>query len=73
MEDVVARDPRIEAILTRPDDYFRRARTRAWLEAGRDILDELDRRESQRRDGARPHRARPESQGAAVDDQAQRR
>ena len=54
MEDVVARDPRIEAILTHPDEYFRRARTRAWAEAGRDILAEMERRDSRRSDGHRP-------------------
>lgn len=46
MDGVVARDPRIEAILTSPDDYFRRARSRAWAEAGKDVLDELDRHSS---------------------------
>lgn len=68
MDEVVARDPRVEAILTRPDDYFDRARTRAWAEAGRDILGELDRRHSQRRNGGRPLAARLESRLAAVED-----
>ena len=58
MEDVVARDPRVEAILNHPDDYFDRARWRAWVEAGRDVLSELDRRQSRRRNGHPPEGAR---------------
>jgi hypothetical protein len=52
VQDVVARDPRVEAILNHPDDYFDRARYRAWMEAGRDVLSELDRRQSRRRNGS---------------------
>ena len=49
MDGVVARDPRVAAILTRPDDYFSRARARAWLAAGHDIRTDLKRRQSLRR------------------------
>lgn len=56
MDDVVASDPRVAAILTRPQDYFDRARARAWLAAGHDIRADVGRRESRRRDrrSARP-------------------
>jgi len=68
VDDVAARDPRVEAILTRPDDYFDRARSRAWAEAGRDVLTELDRRYARRRNGARPLEARVESRLPSVED-----
>lgn len=50
---VVARDPRVGAILTHPDIYFAAARRRAWPRARVDIEAELDRRARARRDGAR--------------------
>lgn len=50
MDGVLARDPRVAAILTRPDDYFQQARERAWLAAGHDIRADLGRRQSKRRD-----------------------
>lgn len=53
MDGVVARDPRVAQILSRPDDYFDQARARAWLAAGRDIVADLGRRESQERSGRR--------------------
>ena len=68
MDGVVARDPRIEAILTSPDDYFQRARSRAWAEAGKDILDELDRRYAWRHNGHLPPEARRETQLARPED-----
>jgi hypothetical protein len=67
VDDVVARDPRVEAILTRPDDYFARARSRAWAEAARDIRNELDRRHSSRRNGAAAAAVRLETRLADVD------
>ena len=53
MDGVVARDPRVAAILTRPDDYFARALVRAWLAAAHDVRSDLSRRESLRRGGRR--------------------
>jgi hypothetical protein len=53
MDGVVARDPRVAAILTRPDDYFSRARARAWLAAGHDVRSDLRRRRLLRRGGRR--------------------
>ncbi len=51
MDSILARDPRAAAILTSPDDYFAKARARAWMAAGRDVLDDLGRREARRRNG----------------------
>lgn len=56
MDGVIARDPRVAAILTRPDDYFSRARTRAWLAAGHDVRSDLKRRKSQWRNVRRTDR-----------------
>jgi len=53
MDGVVARDPRVAAILTRPDDYFDRARARAWVAAARDIRADLGRRQTRRREPGR--------------------
>lgn len=53
MDDLVARDPRVVEILSSPDDYFARARARAWLVAGYEVAWDLDRREFRRRNGAR--------------------
>jgi hypothetical protein len=51
MDDIVARDPRVEAILSSPDDYFDRAWARAWLRATADIATDMSRRASRRRNG----------------------
>lgn len=51
MGGILARDPRVAAILTSPDDYFDRARARAWVAAGRDVVTDLSRREARRRNG----------------------
>jgi hypothetical protein len=52
MDGNLARDPRVAAILNRPDEYFDRARSRAWLAAGHDVVSDLRRRESRRRNGS---------------------
>lgn len=49
---VVARDPRVSAILTNPDLYFNDACHRAWDNARADIARELARRARDRRDHA---------------------
>jgi hypothetical protein len=57
MDGLVARDRRVLAILTTPDDYFARVRRQAWIGAGEDIALDLARRAKRRR-GAAPSRAR---------------
>jgi hypothetical protein len=52
MNGLVARDPRVLAILTAPDDYFASVRRRAWIGAGEDIASDLARRARRRRDAA---------------------
>jgi hypothetical protein len=52
MDGFLARDPRVAAILNRPDEYFDRARARAWMAAGHDVVLDLERRESRRRNGS---------------------
>ncbi len=52
MDGLVARDPRVLAILTTPDDYFAWVRRRAWIGAGEDIASDLARRAERRRDAA---------------------
>jgi hypothetical protein len=51
--EVIARDPRVRAILTTPDAYFSAAHRRAWPQAGADIELELSRRSRARRNGSR--------------------
>lgn len=59
MDGLAAKDPRVLAILTAPEAYFRDARRKAWREARADIADDLDRR-------ARRRRNRNFSKGAAL-------
>jgi hypothetical protein len=69
MDGILARDPRVAAILNRPDEYFDRARARAWLAAGHDVVLDLSRRESRRRNGtwrAAPGAARGDETGPAT-------
>jgi len=54
MDGLVAKDPRVLAILTEPDAYFDDARRKAWREARVDIATDLDRRA--RRRGNEPYR-----------------
>lgn len=54
MNGMVARDPRVLAILTRPDDYFDNARRNAWQRAREDVAADLERRATLRRNGGRP-------------------
>lgn len=56
MDGIAARDPRVEEILTRPDEYFARARRQAWLKAGEEVAADLERRA--RRGNAQRHRPR---------------
>jgi hypothetical protein len=51
LNGIVARDPRVLAILTAPDAYFDNARRKAWREAREDIATDLDRRARRRRNG----------------------
>ena len=51
MDGIAAHDPRVAAILKTPDEYFARARRRAWLGAWEDIAADLARRAQQRENG----------------------
>lgn len=59
MHDIVARDPRVLAILTGPDDYFENARRDAWRKAREDVATDLERRASRRRNGVQPGHVDP--------------
>ena len=50
MDGVTAHDPRVGAILKTPDEYFAKARRKAWLEARKDIAADLARRAKRRQD-----------------------
>jgi len=52
MDGVAAHDPRVGAILKTPDEYFARARRKAWLGAWDDIAADLARRAQRRQDGS---------------------
>jgi hypothetical protein len=52
MDGIAARDARVLAILTAPDEYFTRARLAAWAKAGDDVAQDLARRAKQRQNGA---------------------
>jgi hypothetical protein len=52
MDGLVARDARVLAILTAPDEYFTRARLEAWAKAGEDVEQDLARRAEERQNGA---------------------
>jgi len=49
MDGIVARDPRVWAILNTPDEYFATARRQAWLRAKEEVAADLARRAQQRR------------------------
>jgi hypothetical protein len=51
MDGIAAHDPRVAAILETPDEYFARARRKAWLGAWEDIAADLARRAQQRQNG----------------------
>jgi hypothetical protein len=51
MDGIAAHDPRVAAILKTPDEYFARARRKAWLGAWEDIAADLARRAQQRQNG----------------------
>ena len=50
MDGIVAHDARVWAILKTPDEYFAKARRKAWLHAKQDVADDLARRAQRRRD-----------------------
>ena len=52
MDGLAARDARVLAILTAPDEYFSRARLEAWAKARADVAQDLARRAEARRNGA---------------------
>jgi hypothetical protein len=52
MDGIAARDARVLAILTAPDEYFTRARLEAWAKAGEDVAQDLARRAEERQNGA---------------------
>lgn len=52
VDEIVARDPRVLAILTGPDDYFSNARRAAWRKAREDVATDLERRARRRRNGS---------------------
>jgi hypothetical protein len=52
MDGIAARDARVLAILTAPDEYFMRARLEAWAKAGEDVAQDLARRAEERHNGA---------------------
>jgi hypothetical protein len=51
MDGVAAHDPRVGAILKTPDEYFARARRKAWLRAWEDVTADLARRAQHRQNG----------------------
>jgi hypothetical protein len=51
MDGIAAHDPRVAAILKTPDEYFARARRKAWLGAWEDVAADLARRAQQRQNG----------------------
>ena len=51
MDGIAAHDPRVAAILKTPDEYFARARRKAWLGAREDVAADLARRAQQRQIG----------------------
>lgn len=51
MDGIAAHDPRVAAILKTPDEYFARARRKAWLGAWEDVTADLARRAQQRQGG----------------------
>ena len=51
MDGIAAHDPRVAAILKTPDEYFARARRKAWLGAREDVAADLARRAQQRQNG----------------------
>jgi hypothetical protein len=51
MGGIAAHDPRVAAILKTPDEYFARARRKAWLGAREDVAADLARRAQQRQNG----------------------
>jgi hypothetical protein len=51
MDGIAAHDPRVAAILKTPDEYFARARRKAWLGAAEDVSADLARRAQQRQNG----------------------
>ncbi len=58
MDGVAAHDPRVGAILRTPDEYFARARRKAWLGAWEDVEADLARRAQRRQDGRSSEPAR---------------
>lgn len=50
MDGIAAHDPRVGAILKAPDEYFARARRKAWQKAREDIAADLARRAQRRQD-----------------------
>jgi hypothetical protein len=52
MDGIAARDARVFAILTAPDEYFTRARLKAWAKAREDVAQDLARRAEKRQNGA---------------------
>ena len=52
MDGIAAHDPRVAAILKTPDEYFARARRKAWQGAWEDVAADLARR-AQRRQNER--------------------
>jgi hypothetical protein len=52
MDGIAARDARVLAILTAPDEDFTRARLEAWAKAGEDVAQDLARRAKRRQNGA---------------------
>jgi hypothetical protein len=51
MDGIAAHDARVAAILKTPDEYFARARRKAWLRAWEDVAADLARRAQQRQNG----------------------
>jgi hypothetical protein len=51
MDGIAAHDPRVAAILKTPDEYFARARRKAWVGAWEDVAADLARRAQQRQNG----------------------
>jgi hypothetical protein len=66
MDGVSAHDPRVGAILKTPDEYFARARRKAWLGAWEDVAADLARRAQQRQNGRLSEPAKWTPRGSAA-------
>lgn len=62
MDGIAARDARVLEILTAPDEYFLKARRKAWAKARSDVQQDLARRAEARKSSGTPTRPGARSQ-----------